>query len=46
MLVKVLSMGGARQTMTTQNLIDLAARFGVDPLPEAMAVERWRLAGE
>jgi len=45
-LVKVLSMGGARQTMTTQNLIDLAARFGVDPMPEALAVERWRLAGE
>ena len=45
-LVKVMSMGGARQTITTQNLVDLAARFGVDPLPEAMAVERWRLAGE
>lgn len=45
-LVKVLSMGGARQRMTTQNLIDLAARFGVDPLPAAMAIEHWRLAGE
>ena len=40
-LVKVLSMGGVRQSMTTQNLRDLAARFGVVPLAEALAVERW-----
>lgn len=45
-LVKVLSMGGARQTITTQNLLDLAARFGVEPMPEAIALEHWRLAGE
>ncbi|MDR3515927.1 MAG: rhamnulose-1-phosphate aldolase [Azospirillaceae bacterium] len=40
-LVKVLSMGGPRQTITTQNLIDLARRFGVTPMPEALAVEKW-----
>jgi len=45
-LVKVIAMGGARQTISTANLVDLAARFGVDPLPEAMAMERWRMAGE
>jgi len=45
-LVKVVSMGGARQTITTANLVDLAARFGVEPMAEAMAVENWRLAGK
>lgn len=43
-LVKAISMGGLRQTMTTQNLIDLAARFNVTPLPEAIALGRWKLA--
>jgi len=41
-LCKVLSMGGPHQSMTTQNLRDLAARFGVIALPEALAVERWK----
>lgn len=40
-LVKVLSMGGPRQSITTQNLIDLAKRFNVTPMPEALAVEKW-----
>jgi rhamnulose-1-phosphate aldolase len=45
-LVKVLSMGGPRQTMSTQNLIDLAKRFNVDPLPEAVALDGWTLAAK
>ena len=45
MLVKIISMGGARQTISTRNLIDLAQRFGVRPLPSAMALDGWRLAG-
>lgn len=45
-LVKILSMGGPRQSMTTQNLIDLARRFNVVPLPEAIALDGWKLAGE
>jgi rhamnulose-1-phosphate aldolase len=44
MLVKIVSMGGARQTISTQNLKDLAQRFGVTPLESAMALEGWRLA--
>lgn len=40
-LVKVLSMGGPRQSITTRNLIDLAERFGVTPMPAALAVEKW-----
>lgn len=44
--VKVLSMGGPRQTMSTQNLIDLAKRFGVTPLAEAVALDGWKLAGK
>jgi len=40
-LVKVISMGGARQSITTKNLTDLAARFDVTPLPEALALESW-----
>ena len=43
--VKVLSMGGPRQTMTTQDLIDLAARFKVVPQPEAIALDGWKLTG-
>ena len=44
LLVKIISMGGARQTLSTQNLRDLAERFGVTPLPSAMALDGWRLA--
>jgi rhamnulose-1-phosphate aldolase len=43
-LVKVLSMGGPRQSLTTANLKDLAARFKVSPDSEAMALRGWRLA--
>lgn len=43
-LVKVLSMGGARQSLSSRNLRDLADRFGVAPLPEALALEGWRTA--
>ena len=43
-LVKVLAMGGARQTISTRNLIDLGARFHVEPMPEALALDGWRLA--
>lgn len=43
-LVKVLAMGGARQSMTTQNLVDLAKRFNVEPLSSALALDGWRLA--
>jgi rhamnulose-1-phosphate aldolase len=47
MLVKIISMGGARQTISTQNLTDLARRFGVKhPLPSAMALDGWRLADQ
>lgn len=34
-------MGGARRSITTQNLRDLAARFGVRPLASALETERW-----
>jgi rhamnulose-1-phosphate aldolase len=40
-LVKVLSMGGKKQSITTQQLKDLAARFQVEPMAEALAVEKW-----
>ncbi len=40
-LVKVLSMGGKKQSITTQQLKDLGARFQVNPMPEALAVEKW-----
>jgi rhamnulose-1-phosphate aldolase len=40
-LVKVLSMGGKKHSITTQELRNLAARFHVNPLPEALAVEHW-----
>jgi len=39
-LVKVLSMGGKKQSITTQQLKDLAARFDVQPMPEALATEK------
>ena len=35
-MVKVLSMGGKRQTISTQELIALAARFGVTPMAAAL----------
>jgi len=34
--VKVLSMGGKKQTISTQELIALAARFGVTPMAAAL----------
>ena len=40
-LVKVLSMGGPRRSMTTENLRDLAARFDVRPLASALETEKW-----
>lgn len=40
-LVKVLSMGGKKQSITTQQLKDLAARFHVEPMAEALAIEKW-----
>lgn len=40
-LVKVISMGGKRQSISSQQLKDLAARFGVTPLAEAIATEKW-----
>lgn len=43
-MVKVISMGGIRQTMSTQNLADLAARFNVVPQPEAMAIDGWKMS--
>jgi rhamnulose-1-phosphate aldolase len=43
-LVKVLSMGGPRQSISSRNLADLAKRFGVRPLEEALALDGWRLA--
>jgi rhamnulose-1-phosphate aldolase len=46
LLVKIISMGGPRQTISTQNLIDLARHFGVTPLPAALALNGWRMAPE
>lgn len=43
-LVRVISMGGARQTMTRRNLVELAERFKVTPLASAMALDGWILA--
>lgn len=40
-LVKVISMGGKKQSITSQQLKDLGARFNVQPMPEALALERW-----
>lgn len=36
-LVNVMSMGGKKQTISTSQLIELAERFNVTPLPEALA---------
>ncbi len=43
-LVRLISMGGARQSMSSQNLTDLARHFRVTPLPTAMALDGWKLA--
>jgi rhamnulose-1-phosphate aldolase len=40
-LVKVIAMGGPRRSITTANLRDLAARFGVRPLASALETEKW-----
>ena len=40
-LVKVISMGGPKQSIRTQELIDLAARFQVKPMESALQVEKW-----
>lgn len=40
-LVKVLSMGGKKQSITTQELKSLAVRFQVQPMPEALETEHW-----
>lgn len=42
-LVKVISMGGPRQTISTANLLALAQRFGVKPLASAMDLDGWRM---
>jgi rhamnulose-1-phosphate aldolase len=40
-LVKVLSMGGKRQSITAHNLHDLAVRFSVKPMAEAIELTDW-----
>jgi rhamnulose-1-phosphate aldolase len=42
-LVKVLAMGGPYQSMTSQNLIDLAKRFSVTADADALALSGWKL---
>jgi hypothetical protein len=34
-------MGGKKQSITTPQLKDLAARFQVNPMAEALATEKW-----
>jgi len=46
MLVKIITMGGARQTLSTENLTALAKHFGVTPLESALALDGWRMAGD
>lgn len=43
-LVKVISMGGIRQSITTDQLIALAKRFNVTPYAPALKLEGWTLA--
>ena len=43
-LVKVLSMGGMKQTITTEELIALGERFGVRPWQAALDVDRRHVA--
>lgn len=45
-LVKVMSMGGPKYSIRTQELLDLAARFQVKPFADAIALESWQHAGE
>lgn len=40
-LVNILSMGGKKQSISTQELRGLAARFDVKPKPEALAAKKW-----
>lgn len=40
-LVKVISMGGIRHTIATQELLDLANRFQVNPMREAIELDSW-----
>ncbi len=41
---KIIAMGGVRQTITRENLIDLAQRFNVCPLASALSIDRWKMA--
>ncbi|WAT00792.1 rhamnulose-1-phosphate aldolase [Rouxiella chamberiensis] len=43
-LVKVISMGGMKQTISTQELIALGKRFGVTPWPEALHLDKRHVA--
>jgi rhamnulose-1-phosphate aldolase len=43
-VVKALSMGGIRQSITTEQLIALGERFGVTPWQAALQVERANVA--
>jgi rhamnulose-1-phosphate aldolase len=43
--VKVISMGGVRQSITTDQLIALAERFKVTPYAPALEIGGWSLAG-
>lgn len=43
-LVKVIAMGGVRQTMSHDDLVALGKRFGVTPYAPAMALDGWTLA--
>jgi rhamnulose-1-phosphate aldolase len=43
-LVKVIAMGGVRQTMTTTHLVQLAKRFNVTPYAPALKLDGWKLA--
>ncbi len=44
-LVRLIAMGGARHTISTQNLLALAKHFNVTPLASAMALDGWQMAG-
>ena len=44
MLVKIISMGGMRQTISVGNLAELAKHFNVTPLASAMELNGWRLS--
>jgi rhamnulose-1-phosphate aldolase len=40
-LVKVISMGGMKHTIQKQELLDLAERFQVKPMREAIEIKSW-----